>query len=146
MWSNDVILEFLELYRTEQLLWDPKHPLHRNRSEVNDAWLRIQSALSVNFSIVDLKKKKESLMTSFRMHWNKKRKSQDYRTTWFAFPSMECFLSEKYVCSTNDLEEEVRIGQIFERYVLVKYLMFRETFWVIRSNYGLYIGRCWSKR
>lgn len=114
MWANDVILEFLELYRTEQLLWDPKHPMHRNRSEVSDAWLRIQSSLSVNFSITDLKKKKESLMTSFRFHWNKKRRSQDYRTTWFAYSLMESFLSEKYVGSTNDLEDEVRICPIFE--------------------------------
>ncbi|XP_030030580.2 uncharacterized protein LOC115447576 [Manduca sexta] len=107
-WNNDVVLEFLELYRREQHLWDPKHPLHRNRSENNDAWLRIQSALSVNFSVVDLKKKKESLMTSFRMHLHKKKKSHDgYCTTWFAYPLMESFLGGKYECdSTNQLEQE----------------------------------------
>ncbi|XP_059054627.1 uncharacterized protein LOC131848707 [Achroia grisella] len=107
-WSNDVVLEFLDLYRREQLLWDPKHPLHRNRSEVTNAWLRIQTSLSINCSIVDLKKKKESLMTSFRMHFNKKKRSQeDYSTTWFAYSMMESFLGGKYECdSTNQMEQE----------------------------------------
>ncbi|CAH0724008.1 unnamed protein product, partial [Brenthis ino] len=101
-WTNDVVLEFLEHYRTEQLIWDPKHPLHRNRSEVNDAWLRIQNSLSIHSSITDLKRKKESLMTSFRLHMNRKKKSSnDYRTTWFAFPLMESFLGGKYECDSS---------------------------------------------
>ncbi|KAM3966890.1 LOW QUALITY PROTEIN: uncharacterized protein ACR2FA_011772 [Aphomia sociella] len=106
-WSNDVVLEFLDLYRREQLLWDPKHPLHRNRSEVNNAWLRIQTSLSINCSIIDLKKKKESLMTSFRMHLKKKKSQDAYHTTWFAYSLMESFLGGKYECdSTNQMEQE----------------------------------------
>ncbi|XP_053605657.1 uncharacterized protein LOC128672486 [Plodia interpunctella] len=107
-WTNEVVLEFLELYRREQHLWDPKHPLHRNRGEVNNAWVRIQSSLGINCSIIDLKKKKESLMTSFRMHFNKKKRCQEaYQTTWFAYPLMESFLGGKYECdSTNQMEHE----------------------------------------
>lgn len=107
-WSNDLVLEFLELYRREQHLWDPKHPQHKNRIENNNAWLRIQSSLSIHCSVVDLKKKKESLMTSFRMHLKRKLKSQDgYSTTWFAYPIMESFLGGKYECdNTNQLEHE----------------------------------------
>ncbi|XP_026759699.1 uncharacterized protein LOC113518876 [Galleria mellonella] len=108
-WTNDAVLEFLNLYRREQHLWDPKHPLHRNRSEVANAWLRIQSSLSMNYSVVDLKKKKESLMTSFRMHFNKKKRSPEaFHTTWFAYPLMESFLGGKYECdSTNqNMEHE----------------------------------------
>lgn len=103
------MLEFLELYRREQHLWDPKHPQHKNRIENNNAWLRIQSSLSIHCSVVDLKKKKESLMTSFRMHLKRKLKSQDgYSTTWFAYPIMESFLGGKYECdNTNQLEHEV---------------------------------------
>ncbi|XP_047531876.1 uncharacterized protein LOC125067367 [Vanessa atalanta] len=101
-WTNDVVLEFLDHYRTEQLLWDPKHPLHRNRSEVNDAWRRIQNNLSITSSIIDLKKKKESLMTSFRLHLNRKKKSpNEYRITWFAYPLMESFLGGKYECDSS---------------------------------------------
>ncbi|XP_063547989.1 uncharacterized protein LOC134755372 [Cydia strobilella] len=113
-WSNDVVLEFLDLYRREQLLWDPKHPHHRNRSEVSDAWLRIQTSLSINCSVSDLKKKKESLMTSFRMHWNKKKKSQDsYHTTWFAYPMMESFLGGKYECDSTQMEHEFFVNAAY---------------------------------
>lgn len=110
-WSNELVLEFIELYGREPILWDPKHPQHRNRSEVNNAWLRVQAALSVTYSIVDLKKKKESLMTSFRMHYTKKKKSQEsFHTTWFAYPLMESFLGGKYECdSTNQMDSEVTI-------------------------------------
>ncbi|XP_034828721.1 uncharacterized protein [Maniola hyperantus] len=103
-WTNDVALEFLDHYRIEQLLWDPKHPLHRNRCEINEAWRRIQSNFSISCSIVDLKRKKESLMTSFRFHYNRKKKCPvNYRTTWFAYSFMESFLSGKYECdSTNE--------------------------------------------
>ncbi|XP_023948305.2 uncharacterized protein LOC112053202 isoform X2 [Bicyclus anynana] len=107
-WTNDVSLEFLDHYRIEALLWDPKHPLHRNRCEVNEAWRRIQSNLSINCPIVDLKRKKESLMTSFRFHYNRKKKSPgEYRTTWFAYSYMESFLGGKYECdSTNEADHE----------------------------------------
>ncbi|CAH2241631.1 uncharacterized protein LOC120626733 isoform X2 [Pararge aegeria] len=107
-WTNDVALEFLDHYRIEPLLWDPKHPLHRNRCEVNEAWRRIQSNLSINSSIVDLKRKKESLMTSFRFHYNRKKKCPgEYRTTWFAYSFMESFLGGKYECdSTNENDHE----------------------------------------
>ncbi|XP_011552565.3 uncharacterized protein LOC105384090 [Plutella xylostella] len=106
--SNDVVMEFLTLYRAEPILWDPKHPLHRNRSEVSDGWLRIQNAISINCTVSDLKKKKESLMTSFRMHTNKKKRQESYRPTWFAYPVMASFLSGKYECdnSTNQSESE----------------------------------------
>ncbi|CAB3235301.1 unnamed protein product [Arctia plantaginis] len=106
-WTNDNVLEFLDLYRREQHLWDPKHPLHRNRSEVSEAWNRIEASLSIHCSVTDLKKKKESLMTSFRMHLGKKKTQDGYRTTWFAYPLMESFLGGKYECdSTNHLENE----------------------------------------
>lgn len=108
-WNNDVVLEFLEFYRREQHLWDPKHPFHRNRSEITAAWLRIQSSLSINYPVTELKKKKESLMTSFRMHFNKKKTINGYRTSWFAYELMESFLGGKYECdsSTNHLKQEV---------------------------------------
>ncbi|XP_075976383.1 uncharacterized protein LOC142976739 [Anticarsia gemmatalis] len=106
-WTNDNVLEFLELYKREQHLWDPKHPLHRNRSEVAEAWNRIQISLSIHVPVTDLKKKKESLMTSFRMHLGKKKTQENYRTTWFAYSLMESFLGGKYECdSTNQLENE----------------------------------------
>ncbi|CAG9787423.1 unnamed protein product [Diatraea saccharalis] len=107
-WNNDVVLEFVELYRRQQLLWDPKHPSYRNRSEIAAAWLSIQRSLSIQCSISELKRKKESLMTSFRMHFSKKKRQDSYRTTWFAYPLMESFLGGKYECDStvNQIENE----------------------------------------
>lgn len=109
-WTNDHSLEFIDLYRRERILWDPKHPQNKNRTEIAEAWLRIQSCMNINCSVIDLKKKKESLMTSFRFHWHRKKKNPHYRTTWFAYTAMEAFLCDKYECdSTNELEDEVGI-------------------------------------
>ncbi|CAG9580076.1 unnamed protein product [Danaus chrysippus] len=106
-WTNDVVLEFLDHYRIEQVLWDPKHLSHKNRNEVNDAWLRIQNSMSIKCSIMDLKKKKESLMTAFRLHIKRKKKNPRYQTCWFAFSAMENFLGEKYEYdNTNHSDHE----------------------------------------
>jgi hypothetical protein len=56
-WSNELVLEFLELYQAEPTIYDPKHPAHKNKMKVNDAWMRIKRALSVDFSVAEIKKK-----------------------------------------------------------------------------------------
>jgi hypothetical protein len=37
--SNELVLEFMELYQAEPTIYDPKHPAHKNNMKVNDAWL-----------------------------------------------------------------------------------------------------------
>lgn len=56
-WSNEVTMEFLDLYENEPVVWNASHPLHKNRNEVYDAWKRIQQKLGIDLSIPDLKKK-----------------------------------------------------------------------------------------
>jgi hypothetical protein len=56
-WSNELVLEFLELYQAEPTIYDPKHPAHKNKMKVNYAWMRIKRALSVNVSVAEKKKK-----------------------------------------------------------------------------------------
>lgn len=55
-WSNELVIEFLDLYEKERIIWDASHKLHKNRNDVHDAWKRIQKQLSVTYSITDLKK------------------------------------------------------------------------------------------
>ncbi|CAG4946103.1 unnamed protein product [Colias eurytheme] len=106
-WSNDHILEFVELYKNEEIIWDPKHTSHKNRNEVTEAWERIRENMSIECTVVDLKKKKESLMTAFRNHIKRKRKNPDYQTSWFPFSAMESFLGGRYECdSTHQSETE----------------------------------------
>jgi hypothetical protein len=52
----------LELYQGEPTIYDPKHPAHKNKMKVNDAWMRIGRALSVDVSEAEIKKKRDSLM------------------------------------------------------------------------------------
>lgn len=63
-WSNDKTLEFLSLFEKESLIWNPKDPLHKNRNLVSDAWKRIKDNFSEDIAIVDLKKKKDSLISA----------------------------------------------------------------------------------
>jgi hypothetical protein len=53
-WSSELVLEFLELYQAEPTLYDPKHPAHKNKMKVNDAWMRIKLALSVDVSVAEI--------------------------------------------------------------------------------------------
>jgi hypothetical protein len=53
-WSNELVLEFLELYQAEPTIYDPKHPAHQNKMKVNDAWMRIKRALSADVSVTEI--------------------------------------------------------------------------------------------
>jgi hypothetical protein len=59
-WSNQLVLEFLELYQAEPAIYDPKHPAHKNKMKLNEAWMRIRRALSVDVSVSEIKKKTPS--------------------------------------------------------------------------------------
>jgi hypothetical protein len=103
-WSNERTIKFLRLYELEPVIWNPKEPLHKNRTAVDDAWKRIEASLSINCSVQELKRKKESLMASFRPLLNKvkasikMRKGTDevYRPSWFAYETMAKFLDGVY--------------------------------------------------
>ncbi|XP_018566918.1 uncharacterized protein LOC108907647 [Anoplophora glabripennis] len=103
-WSAELTLEFLELYEREACIWNPRDPLHKNRIAVSDAWKRIEYSLSVEVSVPELKKKKESLMATFRPIMQKVIASQKsgggpddvYKSNWFAFDAMFKFLQGIY--------------------------------------------------
>lgn len=44
-WTNDKMMDFLEHYQSEPILWDPKHQGHKDKKNVNDRWLRISELL-----------------------------------------------------------------------------------------------------
>ncbi len=69
MWNNEIQLNFLEFYQRELVLWDPKHPSHKKKQVLHDAWNRISEALHT--PIPELKKKKDSLMATYRSHKRK---------------------------------------------------------------------------
>ncbi|KAL1496995.1 hypothetical protein ABEB36_008029 [Hypothenemus hampei] len=102
-WSNETIMEFLNLYENEPVVWNACHPLHKNRNEVFEGWKRIQQKLSIDCSVTELKKKKESLMARFRQCLGKVKQSTKngagtdgiYKPVWFAYEKMASFLKNK---------------------------------------------------
>lgn len=104
-WSNEVIMEFLDLYEREEVIWNPQHGGHKDRNQVYDAWKQIQKDFSLECSLKELKKKKENLMSTFRKLNVKVKKSgktgsatfQVYKPEWFAYEKMATFLHNVYV-------------------------------------------------
>lgn len=103
-WSNDNIIEFLNLFEQEPIIWNPRHPGHKDRNAVHDAWLRIQTQISIPFTISDLKKKKETLMGTFRKLNSRVKASsrtgsgtdEIFKPDWFAYELMARFLHSVY--------------------------------------------------
>lgn len=103
-WSNEVVLEFLDLYAEEPIIWFSKHPNHKNRNAVQDAWKRIEEKISITCSTKDLKKKKDSLMATFRPLLTKVKATSGtgsgaaevFKPTWFAYEKMDSFLRDVY--------------------------------------------------
>lgn len=113
-WYNAEVLKFIELYQGEPALWNSTNKLHKNRNALADAWERIRASFSLpGVTIAELKRKKESLMTTYRYHLNKKKRSlksgagrnEVYETNWFAFQAMDCFLGQNYECKPTQETE-----------------------------------------
>ena len=102
-WSNEHVMLFLDFYEQEPVIWNASDENHKNRNLVYDAWKRMERNLGNTYSVNELKKKKESLMASFRVCHNKVKKSlrsgmgtaEVYKPTWFAYEKMASFLKDK---------------------------------------------------
>ncbi|KAF5294027.1 hypothetical protein FQR65_LT10932 [Abscondita terminalis] len=113
-WPTEVTLEFLKLYELEPVIWNPKDANHKNRTAVQEAWMRIQQILSISCTIPNLKRKKDSLMATFRPMINKYKETRKpgtnpedaYTPTWFAFETMARFLHPFYNPKTTTNGEE----------------------------------------
>jgi hypothetical protein len=68
-WSNGMVLTFLDYYGEEPVIWNASHPSHKKRNEV-DAWNRIEEKMGGEVSVVQLKKKKDSLMAYIEIFCN----------------------------------------------------------------------------
>lgn len=53
-WSNDEVIEFLQLYESHPrqfcvpIIWNPRHPDHKNRNIVHDAWKEMENQLRLD--------------------------------------------------------------------------------------------------
>lgn len=122
-WSNEKVLEFIELFEMEPCLWNLKLKAHKSRIAAKDAWRRVLENLSYTISLDELKKKKESLMGYYRIHLNKYKNSLKagnsdvYRTSWFAFDALDGFLRPLY--EPNSSLVEVSLFIYFDVFTLI---------------------------
>lgn len=52
-WDQETVLKLIEIYRTKEILWDPKHKHYYNKVLKNDAWVEISEEMK--YTVTDLK-------------------------------------------------------------------------------------------
>jgi hypothetical protein len=72
-WTQENVIEFIELYKRKEIIWDPKHPMHFNKIRKQDAWEQLGK--EVNRTVDECKKKMVNLLSSLRREKMKMRKS-----------------------------------------------------------------------
>lgn len=124
--NNEFSLKFLAHYRTEPALWDALSPQYKDRKENVDAWIRLSESLQI--PIPELKKKKDSLMATFRGHKRKKEASirsgatgsDIYKPIWFAYEIMESFLAPEINNTDQVRKTQILISILFCTYEIFK--------------------------
>lgn len=99
-WNNELTLEFLEAYEKHPVLWNSSYPGHKNKNILQDAWNKVANELSVTMTVVALKKKKESLMSTYRTLRKKVVDSETtgtgshevYFPSWIAYNAIDRFI------------------------------------------------------
>lgn len=100
-WSNELVLSFLEHYKCYDVIWDPNHPEHKNKSSVIDAWELLRKEMGTDMTVADLKRKKDALMATYRTLIKKIQIAKDngdgqYKPSWFCYSTMNTFLHNIY--------------------------------------------------
>jgi hypothetical protein len=72
-WTQESVIEFIELYKRKEIIWNPKHPMHFNKIRKQDAWEELGK--EVNRPVDECKKKMVNLLSSLRREKMKMRKS-----------------------------------------------------------------------
>nr|CAI5855752.1 unnamed protein product [Callosobruchus analis] len=118
--TNDLTLELLSLLENEPMVWSPTILDHKNRNKVADAdaWTNIQRQFSVECSVAELKKKKESPIAMFRQLLNNYKPSLNsgagrddiFRSSWFTYETMANFLQPVYSARATINTENGALG------------------------------------
>lgn len=71
-WSRESVLQFVEIYHSLDVLWDPKHPYHYDKEQKQEAWEDV--AKQVGKSVEDCKRKMDYLLAALRREKMKMKK------------------------------------------------------------------------
>jgi hypothetical protein len=72
-WTQESVIQFIELYKRKEIIWNPKHPMHFNKIKKQDAGEELGKEM--NRPVDECKKKMENLLSSLRRVKMKMRKS-----------------------------------------------------------------------
>lgn len=116
-WKKGLILQFIELYGKNEVLWNINHRHYKVISKRTQAWEDISNELSV--PVQELKKKISSLLASYRKVRQRcpvpSNTDEADKPTWFAYDSFY-FLHDQYkpkssIYSAEPEEEHEEIDQ-----------------------------------
>jgi hypothetical protein len=85
-WTQENVIEFIELYKRKETVWDPKH---FNKTKKQDAWEELRNGM--NRPVDECKKKLDNLLSYLRRKKMKMRKRSGTEKG-------ECF-KLKYLCT-----------------------------------------------
>ena len=72
-WSEELTLQFIEVYRSKVILWDTKQPSYYNEIKKNDAWDEL--AEDFKTTVDDCKRKVNNLLSALRREKAKMKKT-----------------------------------------------------------------------
>lgn len=139
-WDNEFTIYFIQLYRDEPCLWNPSHKDHKVRHKIVDAWQRISDVTRKD--VAELKRKRDSLMATFRNHTRKKKKSiihgeEIYEPIWFAYAPLEAFLGDLYGTNTSKV-----VSILVELHPIEQFIIFYER-WTFHGE--IIEFQCWQR-
>lgn len=82
-WTNKSTIDLIELYKSQKVLWDPKHDEYYNKFSKNEAWDFIAKEMQMDAE--ECKRKMISLLASLRREKVKIRKCQLGKINIIAF-------------------------------------------------------------
>lgn len=123
-WDQESSLAFMEGYKNEEILWNNKHPLHKDREKMNEAWERLSEEFGK--PVAELKKKKDNMLTIYNRNKRQECKTQNFISNWFAFKVMNSFLGErraqKESASVKHRNSPIIEVWFFDKYILFNYI------------------------
>jgi hypothetical protein len=72
-WTEGSVIELIELSKRKEIIWDPKHPMHFNKTRKQDAWEELGKGM--NRAVDECKTKMKNLLSSLRRKKMKMRRN-----------------------------------------------------------------------
>jgi hypothetical protein len=63
-WTQESVIDFIELYKRKEIIWDPKHPVQFKKNLKKDAWEELGNEM--NTPVDECKKKRKNFLSSLR--------------------------------------------------------------------------------